>query len=123
MDKSNGGYIKEIKGIGKNESYKDLNVAYRRLEYSNDIEISLSRDEVYYSATIHNDGTFDYDYNPPNFDRKTGKGLNSMLICQYDYDSIKNFVENQLKSDAEISCRLYEIILEIVRIAGIFSLF
>jgi len=123
MNKNNGGYAKEIKGIGKIESYKDVDVAYRIVEDSKDIKISLSRGEVYYSATIHHDGTFDYDCNLSNSDKKTEKGLNGALISQYDHDSIKKFVESEGKSDAEISYRLYEIILEIVRIAGIFSLF
>jgi len=88
------------------------------------IKISFSNEAVNYVAVIYKDGTFDCKYsNVFSGDKVAKEGLNNTLVDQYNYESIKRFVEDEKHSKEKISDYLYDVISEILRIAGIVAIF
>jgi len=88
------------------------------------IKISFSGEAVNYVVVIYKNGTFDYRYsNIFSGDKIPKEGLNNTLSDKYNYDTIKNFVENKRNSKRKISDFLYHIVYELSKVARVNAVF
>jgi len=98
-------------------SFLDTTGHYAR---TNDkIEISYSGWINYYFLVIYKNGKFDYEETLFNSysDKEIKKGLKNTLIDKYNYNSIKDFVENGNHSSRKVLDYLYRVVIDFSKVA------